>query len=494
MAGVRSRTIIVLTSILLLTLLALGFAIGSIDNLKIKMDNPFTNWVDLSVNNDIYKKIEKMQERYEAREVADQFGLKSMVSFGRRAMDFYTASYDIFSHPKDTLKKVAHGRTIGAREAIYYRILDEKTGNVLWKAPELSKVEESKFTGCEIIISESLMEVLGYKDPSTIGHVLVEDDDVFYLKVVAVLKDLPGKNEFIMSPILFNIQEGYRNCRRQLLQVNKEGDNSFNFLLRDKKLLPELKKQANQFFSGKRPEIEVLKEFTFGNNIYWGSAIYFSPANIAPLDSVNLFLKIFREKYGVSNYSNIDCGGGVCETIGHKNIHYLAFHFDKLDYIRNFRNDMSDEFAVEIDMNKVESKENFALVSKLTLVTAIMLLLFSVLSIVLFVNNLLQTHLYKVRSNLGTFQAFGLDNNFLVKAYLKIIFCILFIATTMAFIISVAVDRCENYFLGDNSHFNIFNPNILLAVIAVVIVSVILSSKAIKHILNDTPGNLIYGR
>ena len=79
-------------------------------------------------------------------------------------------------------------------------------------------------------------------------------------------------------------------------------------------------------------------------------------------------------------------------------------------------------------------------------------------------------------------------------AYLKIIFCFLLIATSLAFALSVLLDRGEQWLLGDDSRFNIFSPYILAAVLGVLLLSVLLASRTIRRILHDTPGNLIYGR
>ena len=49
LSGRSMRTIGALVSILLFTILALGLAYGTLDSLKERMDNPYTNWVDVPV-------------------------------------------------------------------------------------------------------------------------------------------------------------------------------------------------------------------------------------------------------------------------------------------------------------------------------------------------------------------------------------------------------------------------------------------------------------
>ncbi|MCA1764545.1 MAG: hypothetical protein LC664_16355, partial [Flavobacteriales bacterium] len=151
------------------------------------------------------------------------------------------------------------------------------------------------------------------------------------------------------------------------------------------------------------------------------------------------------------------------------------------------------EDGIEIDTRQVEVKENFALVSSLTWTISVILLAFGVLSIILFVNNLLRTHLFKVRTNLGTFKAFGLSNSFLNTIYLKIISVFLFIAILIAFLLAGIVDLIE-HFIYEESRFNIISPWVLVAILLLVVVSLFISFRTSKRILGDTPGNLIYNR
>jgi len=196
----------------------------------------------------------------------------------------------------------------------------------------------------------------------------------------------------------------------------------------------------------------------------------------------------------IGDILRLACETDDCNSLDPGSYHYLAFNFERLDDIRKFKDDIKENHNIDIDMSQVEAKENFALVSRLTFVISLVLLAFGVLSIILFVNNLLKTHLFKVRSNLGTFKAFGLSNRFLNTIYLKIIFSFLLVSIFVAFLASIIVDRVEWLFIGDESRFNIFSWWILAALVGLVVISLFISSKTIKKILGDTPGNLIYER
>jgi hypothetical protein len=55
--GSRYERLLILTSILALSYLAIGFAIGGLKELKTRMDNPYTNWVDLNIRSEYESKL-----------------------------------------------------------------------------------------------------------------------------------------------------------------------------------------------------------------------------------------------------------------------------------------------------------------------------------------------------------------------------------------------------------------------------------------------------
>ncbi|MGB0424320.1 MAG: FtsX-like permease family protein, partial [Flavobacteriales bacterium] len=193
----------------------------------------------------------------------------------------------------------------------------------------------------------------------------------------------------------------------------------------------------------------------------------------------------------IAQFTHFKSSSDWCEELNE--YYHFAFNFKDLDEIRNFKNHMKEEYAVEIDMSQIEAKENFNLVTKLTTLISLILLIFAVLSIMLFVQNLLSSHLFKIRSKLGTFKAFGMSNNELNIVYLKIIFSFLALGIVIAFMSVAACDLLEAT-ISEESKFNIFDMKTLLTIVVILLISLLMSYKTIKKILGDTPGNLIYER
>lgn len=510
LAGRNKRTILALLTILFFTFLALGFAVGSINNLSKKMDNPFTNWVNLNIfSNYVSEKSGEIIQRYSDPEIQEQFNIGRSNGFSRYSLDFYHKGFSPFRHNPDTLLRHFWGRTIEPDEPLFGRILDPSSNNLVWLSDELYDEDgEPIWDGCRIIVTTKLLSSLGYTDPAQVKYLGVSEErrvvgnsDLTVgvwlpMKVVAVVEELPDV-DFIGSPQLYNILKlsvDIDRCRSRLLLENQEGDSQFLLLTEDEAGASELAAVANEYFVGKRPGVDIEFEFPSEGRNWAGCRFSFLPTDAPSLHTLREFIEFASEKVAVAEFSTINCGLDDCGTVDSKNLLYLAFFFENLNDIRIFRDDMDREFGIQLDMRQIESKENFALVSSLTFAISTILLAFGILSIVLFVNNLLRTHLFEVRSNLGTFTAFGLSNRFLIYAYLKIIFSFLALSILVAFLMSLAVDIVEGWWMQGESRFDIINAWILAAIAGLMLVSLFLSFFTINRILGDTPGNLIYER
>ena len=100
----------------------------------------------------------------------------------------------------------------------------------------------------------------------------------------------------------------------------------------------------------------------------------------------------------------------------------LSITFRSLDRITDFQRDIEHSARVELDLDRIESKKNFATVSRLSEFLIGFLVLFAVLAILLFLYNTLKNHLERIQMNLGTFLAFGIPEMFLMTGYMRILF------------------------------------------------------------------------
>lgn len=137
----------------------------------------------------------------------------------------------------------------------------------------------------------------------------------------------------------------------------------------------------------------------------------------------------------------------------------------------------------------------------ITLIITFLLIAFSILSICLFVSNLLRTHLNKVKMNLGTYKAFGLGDKQSTGIYLTIMLRYIVSGILISLVIAFIFGTLINYFFKSRfkledlvDYFILFNTTTIVLVLFILIITILVSYFNINKILSKTPGDLIYNR
>ena len=224
------------------------------------------------------------------------------------------------------------------------------------------------------------------------------------------------------------------------------------------------------------------------------------PDGRPPLHVINKIEKGILQKYGSRGVTRVyDYDESLRERDRELGIdNGLSIRFNKLDSIRSFEQYMKDHYQLQIEMSQVNSKENFNAVSTMANILTFALLLFSIMSIVIFIVNMMQSYFQKVRKNLGTFKAFGISTRELTKSYIAIIVAIV----TTALVIALAFTGTVELLLrvlgimkdGAYSWLVLWNTNTLLAIVVILICTVVSILIVMRRLLRQTPGNLIYDR
>lgn len=123
LSGRSMQTVGALVSILLFTILALGLAYGTLDSLKERMDNPYTNWVDVPVTVSIEPKVDDILNHFKAPENLSKYNLSDVTRY-----DVYYAHF-LHANQKDTF--YLRGRTVEPYERILQSVLKDIQGNVI---------------------------------------------------------------------------------------------------------------------------------------------------------------------------------------------------------------------------------------------------------------------------------------------------------------------------------------------------------------------------
>lgn len=481
--GRSGKGMLTLVVILLLTLLALGTAIGGLEYLDVRMNNPFTNWVNVPITAAYEKKIPIVRDSFAVENVRNRYKLNNISD--------YVAYGELFFDAESGQRYFYKGRTVTPDDDLIKKVLDSGSGNVV-SGFAFDRPEDEIENMCGVIVTRRMLKELHYDNPTAQRKIpIAVDSFTVWFDIISVVEELPDLSDFVSMPRLYNMmafsfdRTGFMDVsgdRNQLYFLSENGDT---------KALTEKMKAAFSDF----PRVNKLKQSEIvlnDNQKHYLYQIIFNDFFKADA-TVTLQQRVgnaLDKADAYQPYADWRCTERMT-TIDRP--YHLAFNFTELDRVRPFKKYMQQEFDMEISMAQIESKENFALVSRLTFFISVILFLFGTASIVFFVDSLLKTHLQKVKTNLGTFKAFGLNNKLLINTYLKIIMTFLGAATLIAFGLALIVAGAEELW-NKESTFNLLNEWVALAIVLLFLISYFKSRHTIGKILSHTPGDLIYNR
>lgn len=499
--GKKCFNLWLLTLVLFVTFLSIAFSNGSMEYLSYKMDDPFTNWVDIPEGYE-QEKFEKFKLALEDTEVKDRFLFKDAQFDSYKSYTIATSDGNS-SHFLDI-------RFFGSFESeLIQAILSEDNVIKNYSIPIDSLVRKTY----GVIITRDALLKLGYKlnnPPAYINRLsssagadkygikLVQD--LFAptpLPVLAVVKSLPGKMDMIASDFLFNQLQTSRHpfnlndedYIKDLLYYF-EGDVD-DFVEKVTMLIPDSLRKRKLDFSIGEEELPHLSSWKDGK-LMAVSVGNFRTDIQAYVDLNDKILKTYNGKIiRLYNYYEDDY---------HSPVHnYLSLNFYSLDSIRAFEQfAKSDEYEVQIEMSQVIAKENFNAVSVMANILSSAMILFSIVCIIMFIVNMLQSYFQKVKRNIGTFKAFGIDSEELIRVYVLILFIIVLIAIVLSlsftWIIELFLVACNVMKDGTHSYLLLWSPKTFIAIFIVLVATVATVYFVMNRLLRQTPGDLIYDR
>ena len=182
----------------------------------------------------------------------------------------------------------------------------------------------------------------------------------------------------------------------------------------------------------------------------------------------------------------------------------IVIQFTSLDSLAEFTEYLKGKHSLQIEMGEIQVRKNYNFISKLTGIISFILIMFGILCICLFVSNLLEVHLQKIKMNIGTFSAFGIDPKVLDRVYLSIILIFILAGMLLGLIFAGLI----GYIGGIRAILGIMKSNLeagwiyfdLLnwwtagTMIAVIFMSVFTLKNISRKVFYQTPGDLIYDR
>lgn len=491
-----------LTLVLTATFLAIAFSAASTDYLDDKMNDPFTNWVNIDLNGADDEIISSLKEALDDDSKRERFGYNR-----------------VQTEVNSSLNLVDSGGTVRLFSTLFYEDLSSDLIKAVLN-------EDNLVDGCSIspdsisdhslgiVMTAEALTYLGYDDknwPAYINYHSKSTDadtlgismlaDSIYarapLPLLAVVKRLPMNKEATASKYLneVRIKSGidcpidlnHENYARELFYFVPQGIDCFTAdSLRDWLPVP-----MKEYIDEVLPQPQTLCKLRPWKN---GTIvrIYITPGT--PLSEINNLEKVVSEHFipmGAERIYNYDTTEFGCYTI-RDNV--VSVHFNTLDSIGAFERFVKEISGLQIEMTQVNAKKNFWAVSEMAGVLTAAVIIFSLISIIIFIVNMMHNYFQKVKRNLGTFKAFGVSNNGLIRVYTVIILGIVEIALVVTLVLVWIVEHILPLREGNYSYLTIWNPITGWAIVIIFISVLVCILLVMKRLLRFTPGDLIYDR
>lgn len=503
--GKHCSNLWLLTLVLVATFASIAFSEGSMIYLHDKMEDPFTNWVDIAIDGS-NQRFKSFEESLNDPAIMQKYG------FG----DVHGDREEYFDMQGDKYLRCRHFASINT--PLIRKILDED--NVVnGCVADTTKLSD---TSLGFIITVDALRKLGYSTDSipayiyykaynnsadTLGLKLIEDKFLLVpFPVLAVVRRLPNNvdmmgtnylseqpNNDIKYPFDFNKHLDYISDLTYFVPgefANGNGD----------KVLDEIKAEAKKAFPDSIASKAAFIETNCPNVDTWqkGVQIKLDFGQYSPCLTSEQWLAIDDKiqqtltSYGAVRIYNYD-------TENNANVpdRYISLTFSTLDHIREFEDFAKTEHQVQIDMSQVASKENFNAVTVMAAILSAAMVIFSIVCIIMFLVNMLQSYFQKVKRNVGTFKAFGMNAGELIYTYVIILILIVCSAVIMAFLITWGIQFILPLVGIEKEGFNylsLWNITTYIAAAVILVSTVVTVFVVMTRLLSQTPGDLIYDR
>lgn len=507
LAGKRKINLVILSIIFFLSVLGVGFSSGCLQYLNSKMKNAFVNWVPVTIpfSQGAEKKTDRLLKELGNPEVTQHYAIKN---FSR-----YVLVYFAIMNASTRDHSFFRGRTFDIdNDSI---ILNEE----ILKPENIFKQESRGFKNKKemgMIVTRKLLEENGY-DPNSTDYIYInhsfddpkidkEIEKDIPIPVIAVVKEIPGKNEFCITEYFYKalgqaFDDVYDTRDHSQLKIFFKGGH--DAAQKTKKIFDEIlkvEKPDKKFFINDHTE-SISKGYDLSVDL--GETKF-------PYQTDSFFNALIKNNK-VENKERIQqiySFSAVNENFEKSSYDYLSINFLNLDSVRAFDKFLSDNInsgdqmeAISMDKSQIKEKENFNILSKITSIISYLLILISAMTVSLFIWKIINAHLEKVKSNIGTLTAIGLSEKSTQRNYFIIIFICLIISILSALFLAFLIHAWLNHLLRAKiaseqnvNYFQLFHQNILILVIIVIITAMISAWFTITKVLSKTPGDLIYNR
>lgn len=458
--GRNGNRLIFLTIIFLVSLLVLGVANSSKELLKTKMKSPFIKFID--VNKPALPIKGKLDINNESAKALVNDSSLSLSS------DFSKGLTQRYSFEINDIKKEPLGMLISSEDKFFSNLISKKKNSLI--------SDKNLFSddGFGLILTKSFFEDFGILDDAWRDYAFVDieiKNTVVKLPIAAVVKELRNNCKFAFS-------KNFLNCVYSTPEIFKKDYQLYNgnktFFLPN---VSELPTDIDSVFEEVRVTHKLSSNcYKKGIMIKCYDTNFVAPNNAIEILDIRKNLKI-EEKFIID---------------------YFTFYLEDLSNIDLFAETIKDKFGVEIEKSKMQEKNNIYFFDKITNLLSTTLMYFALFSIILFIVNILISHLNTNKKSLGTLKAFGLSNTLILSLYSGITLFLIVVSFSIAYVSTQLIGQwVTNKFLNSTGFENAVYNNLdlttlLLSMVAVP--TVVILFRVFKFLHNVTPGDLIYER
>lgn len=494
-----------LVVVLIATFVSIAFSNGSMSFLEEKMNDPFTNWVNIP--RDSQSKIEKLRDALQNPDMGEHYGYKS-VHADRSFYYFYLGREDrdgqrefrylgcrFFEQMNsDLMDAILSEENVVGKASLPVERLDYKSLGVIVTLDNLLKLgytEDNLPCYLDLMSNSGGADALGFK------FVYEEKFVAAPMPILAVVHRLPQNVDIVASNYWCSQRH---NQRSKPFVFQEEYQRSLRYFVRNgvadfeekvRALMPDSLNNPGFYTDDDLANMECWADGRF-------VAIYPDKMNrpISLQQYADLAEKIdsIYSEFEVKRVFKYHCSDSNLPEMD-----YLSVNFATLDSIRPFESFVKQNYDIQIEMSQVYSKENFNAVRVMATILSWAMIVFSIVCIILFIANMLQSYFQKVKRNLGTFKAFGLSTWELIETYVLILFAIVSVAVMGALAVTSIV-QYSLHFAGvlkedKFDYLSLWSSSTVWIAIAIILISTIVTVFVVMNrLLKQTPGDLIYER
>lgn len=496
--GKKNKNFWLIVIILFFTFLAIGFSNGSLKYLQEKMEDPFVRSLNAPVSA-TNRNASRIIAMYNSDSLKQVYRYDTIVGYNK------WTSYFTGDLPESSQRSI-DGRSIPHNDPLILTILDSKINQAIG-SPFINQNDIS------VIVTRSMLERLDCSADPVFIYRKQSDGRLIPIPIRAIVDKLPGDRvDYITTQYYYNNQNALGNSF--LFSDNKK---LYANVVVDSTHVEQFKEASQAFFDrywdeGGELEVSIIDvykhEFTYKSTYVLQASFYES--DYIEIEQIDELYQQFRNSDEMAQFIDdakikehhfIQSYFPNQDNSRNRTIDYISVNFNDLSKVEVFAEKFAEDAEIKLEMSKIEQMKNYNFVSKLTTIMSIILIGFSVLMINIFLSNILSTHLNKIKMNIGTFKAFGIDIKriYMGMMYIYVLLPMLFaivLAAILGYIgvVYFIINLVSPFEVERNLYFDLFNNYTLISVVVMALVNYYTFSKIINRIFKQTPGDLIYDR